>query len=191
MNIDDAKQDLLEDAAKDHKQLLLVKTLESEHVKGHCMPEEVRAAYVEALESLLGEGAVKLVFKNKDLQLYECTASAWRASTIAAATQQIVAELNKSGAVYKIHSQQGEFVQCGDQAIDGLEVERIVFLKALHKLLYSGQIVPVNDSKQFCTFRLAPNFKRERQARVASVPRVEEMMPPHIVPAEETLREAS
>jgi len=156
MNIEVAKWNILEEAARHSNQIFKVATGDGYYVKGYCSPDELRCIYIAALDSLLQHGLIKHVFTNKDFELYAVNACATELTTMHSATERILAELDATGSVYKIHSHQGEFVQCGDNAFDQFEHERIVFMRALHVLLHSGKIRVVSESREMCRLELAP-----------------------------------
>jgi hypothetical protein len=185
------KQELLQEAGKENSHLLLIKSEHAHYVQGHCSPEETRADYVDALQALLQENAVRCLFDNKDLALYECTRVPCRAYTIAAATEKLEAELHSSGAVYKIHSTDGEYVQCGEQAFNEAEIERIVFLKALQKLHHSGKIRAALENRHLCRFELTLESMCEHYSLSMELPLYEEVIPAQIAPTGRTLLEAS
>jgi hypothetical protein len=68
--------------------------------------------------------------------------------------EQINVELVSSGRVYKIHSEKGEFLQCGAQSHNKIDSERILYLQALHMLLHHGVVRIASESKTMATYEL-------------------------------------
>lgn len=154
-----AKIDILREAAKHKNQICKLQSPDGGFVKvrrGYSQPDELRATYNAALNSLLKNGSIKFVFKNSHLELYEVTAAASQATTLRSAMERVLEEMQTSGSVYKIHSERGEFVQCGENAFDMFEHERILMMQALHELLHNGKIQVVYESREMCRFELAP-----------------------------------
>lgn len=66
---------------------------------------------LEALDSLIEDSSTELVLTNEYLDLIELKQTT-PLSTLAAAKEALLRQLKQDGRIYKIHSPQGEFVQC-------------------------------------------------------------------------------
>jgi hypothetical protein len=157
MDIETIKLEILREASKHGNQICKLRDEVGEFVKvkrGYGSPDELRAVYLEALKSLINGGLVRHVFTNKDVELFEMTARGAAMTTVASAKERITAELLSGGRVYKIHSEKGEFVQCGALAIDEIDSERILYMQALHELLHHGMIQVASDNHELASYRL-------------------------------------
>jgi hypothetical protein len=159
MHIEEVKLDILREAGKHGNQICKLKNDCQEFVKvrrGYSQPDELRAIYLAALSDLLLNGLVKLVFSNRDLELFELTAEGSHCTTVRSARERIMDELKSVGRVYKIHSDRGEFVQFAELAINDIDAERILFMLALHELLHHGVVQVVSESREMASYELAP-----------------------------------
>jgi hypothetical protein len=156
MDLQTAKMELLLDASKNRNQIIKVEKADGAYVKGHSLPSEVRSKFIAALDSLLQEGALKPIFKNSEMEMFAVTAQAAELTTLSSARQRILQEFQDNKYVYKIHSPRGEFVQCAGENFEQFEYSRILFMRALHELLYSGKIDVVSDCREICTYALSP-----------------------------------
>ena len=157
MDKDATKLAILTESAKCGNQIYKVKDDFGEFVKlkhSYSQPEDVRSNYLIALSSLLNSGLVRQVFASDDIALYEVTAQGKALTTLASAKERIKNELQVSGHVFKIHSRKGEFVQCGEESLDKIDSERILYLQALHMLLHHGAIRVASESKEMTTYEL-------------------------------------
>lgn len=157
MDIEDIKFDILREAGRHGNQIYKLKKEDGEFVKvkrGYSHPQELREKYLSALDDLIESGLVNNVFSNRDLELFE-VADKGSFQTPRSAQERIVEELESGGRVYKIHSDRGEFVQCGKHAIDGIDAERVLFIQALHELSHHGVIQVVSENHVMANYRLS------------------------------------
>jgi hypothetical protein len=112
--------------------------------------------FIAALDSLLQEGSVKPIFKNSEMEMFAVTAQAAELVTLSSARERILQELQDNNYVYKVHGAKGEFVQCAGENFEQFEYSRILFMRALNDLLYSGKIDVVSDCREMCTYTLSP-----------------------------------
>ncbi len=155
--IQNAKDELLREAAKGGNQICKMKTGTGFFVKarrGYSHPEEIRTLYTQAFDALVREGKFKMVLRNKDLELYEVARVDGHVASKAHAKEVLMREIEQAGQVFKIHSPDGEFVQIGHKAYCEIEDERILFLEALYELVRHGQFRLVSDSKELSRFEL-------------------------------------
>jgi hypothetical protein len=159
MKIEEAKFEILREAAKQGNQICKLPNPDGDFVKvkrAYCQTDELRSTYLAALDALVLDGSIKFVFKSKDFELYEVTARSLQIMTVQHAKERLLAELKANGSVYKVHSDRGEFVQMGDCAFDEMECERILFMQALHELLHHGTIQVFAETREICKFEIAP-----------------------------------
>jgi len=159
--LEQAKIALLREASSTLNTISKVKGDGAEFVKckrAFDRPEEIRTLYLLALDALIEDGATELVLTNEYLDLFELKQST-QASTLAAAKDVLLKQLKLDGRIYKIHSPQGEFVQCRKFALGGADhtdenedESRIMFLKALSELIRSGKVDLVAESREMTVF---------------------------------------
>lgn len=158
MHTEETKLDILREARKHGQQICKLKSDGSEFVKvrrGYSQPEDVRVMYLSALSDLLDTGLVERVFSNHEMELFELTRAGSNCTTMRSAREKILEELKSHGRVYKIHSIHGEFIQFAKLALNENDDERIVYMKALHELLYHGLIQVVSENREMACYELA------------------------------------
>ena len=159
MNKEEAKSDILREAGRNGNQVCKLKNPAGEFVKvkrGYNQPDELRFAYLDALNELLTDGSVKPVFSNRVLDLYELNGVQLEVASLNSVKRRLLSEFAKLGRVYKIHSNGGEFVQCGSQSHDELEDDRILYMEALGELLHHGALCVAKESPEMTVYELAP-----------------------------------
>jgi hypothetical protein len=147
MDLNNAKSQLLSEAAASNNQLFKVDNLDGVYVKGFSIPIELRELFVAGLDSLLQEGEITSLFTNAQLQVFGLTAGS--------SMLRILQEIQDHIHIYKIHSSAGEFVQCACENFDHYDSSRIVFLRALGDLLHSGEIDVVSECREMCVYKIA------------------------------------
>ncbi|CAN5589503.1 hypothetical protein BH11CYA1_BH11CYA1_40380 [soil metagenome] len=167
--LEQTKIALLREASKTLNTISKIKSDGAEFVKckhAYAQPEEIRTLYLAALESLIEDGSTELVLTNEYLDLFELKQVS-PVATLSAAKDALLKQLKQDGRIYKIHSPQGEFVQCkkfalgGAKLFDGDENEeesRIVFLRALSELMRYGKIDLVSESREMSVFAPAMQY---------------------------------
>lgn len=154
-SIKEAKSDILREASLHGNQICRLKNASGEFVKvkrGYSQPDELRLAFLSALDELLTDGSVKQVFNNRVLEFYEAKSPLNESTTLLSIKDRIMREIAESGHVYKIHSPIGEFVQLGNQSFEEPEHERIVYMEALGALLHHGAISVANETAEMTVF---------------------------------------
>ncbi|MFA6213604.1 MAG: hypothetical protein WCT03_26990 [Candidatus Obscuribacterales bacterium] len=165
--LEQTKIALLREASKTLNTISKVKSDGAEFVKckhAYAHPEEIRTLYLQALDSLIEDGSTELVLTNEYLDLFELKQTT-PLSTLAAAKEALLRQLKQDGRIYKIHSPQGEFVQCKKFALGGAdrpdeneEESRIVFLRALSELMRYGKVDLVSESREMSVFAPAMQY---------------------------------
>lgn len=159
MQIEELKLEILREARKNKQQIFKVKSSDTEFVKvrrGYSQPEEARIMYLDALTELVDSGLVSNIFDNTNIELFELTRSGdTSCPTVRSAREEITEALQMNGRIYKVHSAAGEFIQSVSQCFKRNEDERIVYLKALHELLYHGVVQVASENREMATFQLA------------------------------------
>lgn len=159
MRLEEAASELLAEAGKAGNLLLRMHDDEGEFVKAKRAYAEptVRSLYMQAFYFLLEQGQISSILKNREMEVYELTAVGHAARNTASQVKaQLIAEIQKAGQAFKIHSLNGDFVQCGPWAHDSMEHERIMFLEALCDLLSHGVIQVIAESKEISRYEMAP-----------------------------------
>ena len=157
-NIDSAKDELLREAANAGNQVCKILNGAEPFVKarrGYSYPDELRSLVLRAFEELLSEGKLRAIVRNKDLELYELVCETSRVNCKEHARKILIAQAEREGEVYKIHSPDGEFVQVGPHAFYEQEEERILFLEVLGELTHKGKFRLVSDSKELGRYEIA------------------------------------
>ena len=165
MDLETAKKEILYDAAQNKNRIYLMGLTDSACVKGYYAPVEWRQIYVAALNALQLEGSVEPIFKNKEMQLFAVTAMAPAVETLNSAKEKILQEIQTNGFIYKIHSRNGEFVQCADENFADFEGTRMLYNRALGELLRRGVVDVVEETREMCTYAM-PKVWHEQPAAV-------------------------
>jgi len=150
-----AKDELIREAASVGNQMCKLKQGDNAFIKakhGYSYPEALRLRFLQAFDALVKEGRVKIVFTNAEMELGELTAGRDSVLSVEDARSDILAEIKRSGSVYKIHGRHGEYVQLGSRAISEIEGERITYLKSLGQLIHTGEIHPLSDNGSVARF---------------------------------------
>lgn len=150
-----AQVELLREARKVNNQICRLHTENGDFIKarrGYSIPTETRELYLSACDELLKDGRLRLVLRNHALDLFELVGTQIIKDWVEA-KQVLLDAVKENGMVYKIHSSDGEFVQCGS-AFNSNEEERIFFLEALYELVHHGFLEVVADSREFTQYQL-------------------------------------
>jgi hypothetical protein len=157
--IEEATHELLREAKKSHNQLCRMKTGYGSFVRckhAYAEPEELRSLYLAAFDSLCVEGKLVKVLENDIFEIYELDEDGRGAKlSTQDAMDAILSGMQRYGLLYKIHSNEGEFIQCGNASYADEDEERIVYLGAVYRLMHKGLIQVVSDSKQYATYALS------------------------------------
>lgn len=159
MHIEESKLEILNEARKHGKQIYKLKSDGRERVKvrsAYSQPDDLRTSYLAALSELIENGLVAEVFSNKDIELYELTPEGAYCTTLDSARERILDELNSRGRVYKVHGDRGEFIQLGRTSMNHGDVERILFMRALHELMYRGTVMVTSENREMTSYEFAP-----------------------------------
>jgi len=165
--IEEAARELLYEAGKSSDLLMKLRNEFGDFVKAkraYVDTDEMRLAYLAGLEHLIAEGLVKQTLGTKDMTVFRVTDSG-RSSrkTVDGALADLLEAVQEDGFVAKIHSAEGEFLQCGNRVFSDVEEERIIYLEAFCNLLLHGYIEPTSESKEMSMYALA-NKKALRKA---------------------------
>jgi hypothetical protein len=74
--------------------------------------------------------------------------------TVDQAKEELCRQLMTTGYLYKIHSDKGEFVQCGKIDHKQFEEDRILYLSAFCQLLHHGVVQLITETHDLATYRL-------------------------------------
>jgi|694.fasta_scaffold124889_3 hypothetical protein len=157
MDSESVKIAILTEATKHGNQIYKLKSQAGDFIKlkhSYSQPDDVRSTYLTALNGLISSKLVRQVFATDDIELYELTEDGKSFTTLKSATNLILQELENSGSIYKVHSDKGEYLQCGAASHNKIDSERIVFLQALHMLLHHGAVRVSSESKEMATYQL-------------------------------------
>ncbi|CAN5507677.1 hypothetical protein BH10CYA1_BH10CYA1_40280 [soil metagenome] len=160
MDSESTKLAILLEAMKHGNQIYKLQDEAGEFIKlkhSYSQPADLRSGYLTAMNSLLNGGLVRQVFTSDDVQLFEVTSQGKAFTTLSSAKELIQKELAGNGRLYKIHSQRGEFVQCGANSINQIDSERIVYMQALQMLLHRGIIRVTCETSEMATYELDAN----------------------------------
>lgn len=156
----DAANELVTDALKAGNVILRLRDESGAFVKAkraYMDLSDMRNTYLEALNFLHNEGKVQLILTNDELEVFEITAKGRAAKhSVEQAKQLLLHEMRQTGHAFKIHSLQGEFVQCGQWSHNTTEEERILYLSAFCELLSHGAIQVVWESREISRYEFAP-----------------------------------
>jgi ribonucleotide monophosphatase NagD (HAD superfamily) len=158
MDINIVRTEILREAERNGNQVCKLKNDAGDFVRvkrGYSQPSDLRQLYLEALTSLVEDGLLRTVFSNRDLELFDVVSPGGHICTPGAAYKRIIDELKTSGRIYKIHSDRGEFIQCGTTAYDEDDEERISFLGATRQLIHEDVLTIVNESRTMTIYELA------------------------------------
>ncbi|HEY9712012.1 MAG TPA: hypothetical protein V6C72_01005 [Chroococcales cyanobacterium] len=155
--VENARKELIREASRTRRPIYKLKNgTEVVRVKyRYASPEEVRAAYVEALDSLIADGSVVPVLTNADIELYELAGDVASVPTVPIAKANIMNALAERKQIYKIHSHDGEYLQAGEVAYNRFDDERITYLTALYDLLHHGQAKLVDENREIATIEMS------------------------------------
>ena len=157
MDNESTKFAILLEAIKHGNQIYKLRDETGEFIKiqhSYSQPADSRSGYLVALNSLFNSGLVRQVFANDNIELFEVTSQGKAFTTLTSAKELIQKELKTNGRVYKIHSHKGEFVQCGANAINQIDSERILYMQALQTLLHRGVIRVTCETSEMATYEL-------------------------------------
>lgn len=157
MDSESVKIAILTEATKHGNQIYKLKSLAGDFIKlkhSYSQPDDLRSMYLTALNGLINSKLVRRVFATDDIELYELTDDGKSFTTLKSAMNQIRQELENSGSIYKVHSDKGEYLQCGAESYNKIDSERIVYLQALHMLLHHGAVRISSENKEMATYQL-------------------------------------
>ncbi len=162
--IEEATHELLREAQKSRNQLCKMKNGSGEFVRcrySYVEPEELRTLYLAAFNSLRLDGKLKKVLENDILEIYEVNGNDNGSGlSIQDAKATLIDGANRFGQLFKIHSPEGEFIQCGSKVYFEPDQDRILYLEALYELLHHGQVQVVSDIGKFTSYQAAMNGDR-------------------------------
>lgn len=157
MDNESIKLAILMEAAKHGNQIYKLKSEDGDFIKlkhSYGQPDDLRSLYLTALNGLLNSKLVRQVFASDCIELYEMTPEGKAFTSLTSAAEQIRQELATSGRVFKVHSDKGEFVQCGSNSFNKIDSERILYLQALRNLLHHGSVRIASESREMATYEL-------------------------------------
>jgi hypothetical protein len=119
-------------------------------------PEDLRSLYLAAFDSLCLDGKLRKILENDIFEIYEIDEDGRGVKlSVQDAIESILTGMQRYGLLYKIHSSEGEFIQCGSATYADKDDERITYLEAVYRLMHKGMIQVVSDSKQYATYSLS------------------------------------
>lgn len=150
--IQDAASELLYEAGKSGDLLMKLRNGVGDFVKAkraYVDTDEMREIYLAGLEQLLSEEKVQQTLSSKDMTVFRVT-EVGRACrrTLESASAELLAAVQRDGFIAKVHSANGEYLQCGSQVYSEIEEERIIYLEAFCELLHHGFVQPASESKE-------------------------------------------
>ena len=160
IEIEEAARELLREAGKSRNQLCKIKNNAGEFVTcrhSYVEPEERRATYLAAFDSLSRDGKIRKIVENDVLEIYEVPDENNLGLTVQDAMTALLDGIKRHEQIFKIHGSDGEFVQCGANVYFSPDQERIVFLEAIYELLHHGQVEIVSDTRKFAVYAPARN----------------------------------
>ena len=159
IKIEEATSELLKEAKKSHNQLCRMKSSYGSFVRckhAYAEPEELRNLYLAAFDSLCLECKLIKVLENDIFEIYELDEDGCGVRlSMQDAMDVILSAMQRYGLLYKIHSTDGEFIQCGTATYAEKDDERIIYLEAVYRLMHKGSIQVVSDSKKYATYELS------------------------------------
>ena len=162
IKLEEATYELLREAKKSRNQLCRMKSDSGSFIRckhAYVEPEEIRTLYLEAFDSLCSDGTLKKILENDIFEIYELDQDGQGIKISVEDAMNVLQEgMQRYGQLYKVHSRDGEFIQCAGTTYADKDDERIVYLEAVYRLMHKGIINVVSDSKQLATYALAPGF---------------------------------
>ncbi len=154
--IQEAANELLYEARKSGDLLMKLRNGVGDFVKAkraYVDNDEMRETYLAGLEHLLAEGKVQQALGSRDMTVFRLT-DAGRNSrcTRESARAELLEAVRADGFIAKVHSVDGEYLQCGTRVFSELEEERIIYLEAFCDLLQHGYVEPTSETKEMSLY---------------------------------------
>ncbi len=164
--IKEAASELLYEARKSGDLLMKLRNGVGDFVKAkraYVDTDEMREAYLAGLELLLAEGKVKQTLGTKDMMLFRLTDTGRNSRcTHESARAELLEAVRADGFIAKIHSLDGEYLQCGTRVFSDVEEERIIYLEAFCDLLLHGYVEPTSEAKEMSLYCFANKTPMKR-----------------------------
>ncbi len=158
-SINEAANELLYEARKSGDLLMKLRNGVGDFVKAkraYVDNDEMREVYLEGLEQLLAEGKIQQTLGTKDMMVFRLTEAGLNSRcTHESARAELLEAVRADGFIAKIHSVDGEYLQCGTKVYSEVEEERIIYLDAFCDLLLHGYIQPTSEAKEMSLYSYA------------------------------------
>ncbi|MBX9953219.1 MAG: hypothetical protein K2Y39_28855 [Candidatus Obscuribacterales bacterium] len=158
-SIQEAANELLYESAKSGDLLMKVRNGVGDFVKAkraYVDSDELREIYLAGLEQLVAEGKVRQAMGSRDMTLFRVTDEGrLQRITLDSARTKLLEVIESEGIIAKVHSIDGEYLQCGSQVFSEIEAERILYLEAFCDLLQHGFVVPTSESREMSLYSFA------------------------------------
>ncbi|PZM85908.1 MAG: hypothetical protein DKT66_00440 [Candidatus Melainabacteria bacterium] len=158
-SIKDAANELLYESAKSSDLLMRLRNGVGDFVKAkraYVETDEVRETYLAGLELLLAEGKIQQTLGSRDMTLFRVTDEGKRKRvTFEMARANLLEAVQADGFIAKVHSADGEYLQCGTRVYSDVDEERILYLEAFCDLLQHSYVRPTSESKEMSLYAYA------------------------------------
>lgn len=158
-SIQEAASELLYESAKSDDLLMKVRNGDGDFVKAkraYVDSDELRETYLAGLEQLLAEGKIRQAMGSRDMTLFRVTDEGrLHRITLDSARASLLEAIESEGIIIKVHSVDGEYLQCGNQVFSEIDQERILYLEAFCDLLHHGYVLPTSESKEMSLYSFA------------------------------------
>lgn len=157
--VENAARELLYEAGKSGDLLMKLRNEFGDFVKAkraYVDTDEVRDVYLAGMQRLLEEGKIKQTLGTKDMTVFRVTEAGRNSRrTLERALADLLDAIQQDEYMAKVHSVDGEYLQCGEQVFSEIDEERIIYLEAFCYLLHHGFVQPTTESKEMSLYTLA------------------------------------
>lgn len=165
-SVQEAANELLYESAKSGNLLMKVQNGVGDFVKtkrAYVETDEIRETYLAGLELLLAEGKIQQTLGSKDMTVFRVTDEGRRTRiTAEMARTNLLDAVKADGFIAKVHSIDGEYLQCGNQVFSESDEERILYLEAFCDLLQHGYVQPASETKEMSLYSFANKMPLRR-----------------------------
>lgn len=158
-SIQEAANELLYEARKSGDLLMKLRNGVGDFVKAkraYVDTDEMRELYLSGLEHLLAEGKVQQTLGSRDMTVFRLTDAGLNSRcSRESARVELLEAVRADGFIAKVHSVDGEYLQCGNKLFSEVEEERIIYLEAFCDLVDHGYIQPTSEAKEMSLYCFA------------------------------------
>lgn len=158
-SIQEAANELLYEARKSGDLLMKLRNGVGDFVKAkraYVDTEEMREMYLAGLEHLLSEGKIQQTLGSRDMTVFRLTDIGLKSRcSRESARVDLLEAVRADGFIAKVHSVNGEYLQCGSKVFSEIEEERIFYLEAFGDLVDHGYIQPTSEAKEMSLYCFA------------------------------------